>query len=419
MSIIDDFFGNILHVRLGEPATVAVRLSGTLEGFPAIVVPEIDESGRLRLDFYEVDFENGLKLSRAIQRPEPVTIQFQESISVQGVLTRVSTSWATRGSIAVSDPELVVSDCPIKSASFALIDFPKFFGSDASYTISTVDSDSPDYPGMRLLGRAYLLGGGWQFQISECPDKDENQLTHTGYIAREDQQEFSIDSLKSTVRALTYFLTFVTGVYRHPSVILARDSNSKYVWGRQNSFKQERYLRGNWFEPSQGQSIQKLFPGFFDYFREHENEVSAIIEYYAESSMIAHIGLHKIALNESQSALEGLSTLVLGRNKGSASARKFCGEALQKLSIRHDLAEFPYLLERWRKNQKTNSDDDSGLTLITRLRNQFMHPKFLDTEISDYYYAWNLCQRYVELGLFNLFSYEGEYYDRLGQFRVN
>ena len=417
MSLIDDFFTNILTVRLDEPATVNLRLSDSSEDLPAIVVPKIDESGRLTLNFYEVDFENGVKLSQNMSDPKPLTVQLQGSRSVEGVISRVSAGWASTGSIAVFN-EIIVSERPIKAALFALVDFPKFFGSGASYTLSMVDSDSPDHPGMQLMGRANLLGRGWEIQISECPDKDENQITHTGYIIREDQQEFSIKSLKSAVQALNYFLTFVTGVYRQPTVILARDSDYRYVWGRLNRFRQERYFHDNWFEPARAGSIQKLFPGFFDYFVEHENEVSKVIEYYAESSMVAHIGLHKIALNESQSALEGLSTLVLGRDKGRSSAREFCGKALQELDINHDLAEFPYLLETWRRNQKTDSDDDSGLTYITRLRNQFMHPKFLETEIPEYYYVWNLCQRYVELGLLKLFSYEGDYRDRLSQFKA-
>ena len=142
-------------------------------------------------------------------------------------------------------------------------------------------------------------------------------------------------------------------------------------------------------------------------------DVHGVIGSYAESCIIAHAGLPKNAMNDSQTALEGLSRWILGRKKPrSQPASEYIKEALDCAGITYDLHEHPSLMKMWLDKYKEEQDDDDGPTLITRLRNKSIHADIVQGRSSDYYSAWNLSQRYVELMLLWLFDYHQEYFDR-------
>ena len=82
------------------------------------------------------------------------------------------------------------------------------------------------------------------------------------------------------------------------------------------------------------------------------------------------------------------------------------------MGISYDLNEYPVLLRLWLDKYKEDQDDDDGPTLITRLRNESIDADVVQASSSDYYSAWNLSQRYVELMLLWLFDYHQEYFDR-------
>lgn len=413
---------NIIPARLEEPVHATLELRDERESISAIVVPRID--GGLMLDFYDaVQSRSGLsgndRLWRTADEMLPVTIRFRNRRAVEALVTNLvgraiggdGVESPAKGSLFFTQNQFTVVDSPIKYAQFCIEDFPVFLGDHAMYP-----HISGDY--VHMLGRSEIEADGWQIIITESADadKDVSAVTHTGEISRTDGKDFSVAELNHLCDGLTQFFTFITGVYRTASVTIARDADGRYVWGRIGRFNQSKYLGDNWFSLHEGASIATLFPGFWRFFNNQTEAVRNLVGLYAQSSMIAHmrLALYPSALKESQSALEGLSKLELGRGRDCKEpASKYITTALCKSGIEYDLCELPSVMGVWQK-YRTQKDDNAGPTFITRLRNKSTHPLPDQTiAIGDYREAWHLSQRYVELMLLKLFAYHGKFRDRL------
>ena len=420
MSLVDDFFKNIIPARLEEPVQATLELQDERESISAIVVPRV--AGGLILDFYDAvqsGFSSHGRLWRASDEMRPVVVRFRNNRAVEALVTRLGgTAFScdgrerpAKGRFVVSQNQFTVIDSQIKHAGFCVEDFPKFHGPDAEYWYRTHDYE-------RVLGYSEIDADGWQIIIKESPDSDKDELgiTHAGEITRIDGDDFSVDDLNHLCDGLTQFFSFITGIYRTSSITIGKDADGRYVWGRFGRFNQTKYMDDNWFSRERGASIATLFPGFWRHFRNDMKVLRNLIGLYAQSSMIAHmrLALYPSALKESQSALEGLSKLELGRGRDCKEpAAKYITTALCQSGIEYDLCEIPGVMSVWQK-YKNHQDDNAGPTFITRLRNKATHPLPDQTvAIGDYREAWRLSQRYVELMLLKLFDYQGEYRDRL------
>ncbi len=426
MSLVEDFFRNIIPATLDEPVNATLELQDGQESISAIVIPRID--GGLVLDFYDAVYDDakiGITVSghgrlwRGSDEMRPVVVRFRNNRAVEAMVTTLGGSAISgdgkrspaKGRLVVTQNRFTVMESPVKHARLCIEDFPMFLGDGAMYPHTTGDYVS-------MLGRSEIEADGWSIIIEECAETDNEDfgVTHTGEIARTDGNDFSVADLNRLCDGLTQFFTFITGVYRTLSVTIGYDDAGRYVWGRIGRFNQSKYLGDNWFSRHKGASIATLLPGFWRCINNDKSGIQNLIGSYAQSSMIAHmrLAMFPIALRESQSALEGLSKLVLGRKKQRREpAGDYIREALCTSGIGHDLSDFPSLMRVWRK-YKTSEDDDAGPTFITRLRNRATHPT-PDEEmgIRDYYEAWRLSQRYAELMMLRLFAYQGEYRDRL------
>ena len=420
MDLLEKFFGTIIPVSLDEPTHATIELKGNARNLSAIVIPRIDSEGRLVFAFYDaVQTWDGNANSRD-DMALPVTVRFRNGQGIQTLLTDLKEEFLLSekekrlcGQLIVVQPEVSLRDEDIVYADFCVEDFPLFFGTLAFEKTEISDSQAVYGGRSRILGRSTFESHGWRFTISECPDKGEMGITHSGSIARSDGGAFSVRQLNDVIDGLTYFLSFISGVYRTPGVVIGYSSLGSPAWGRIASFKQNKYHGDNWFNPQSREAIATLFPGFWRCLVENLQDVHGAIGSYAESSIIAHAGLPKNALNDSQTALEGLSRWILGRKKPRRQpAREYIKEALDCVGITYGLHEHPSLLRLWREKYKKDQDDDDGPTLITRLRNKSIHADVVQSRSSDYYSAWNLSQRYVELMLLWLFDYHQEYFDR-------
>ena len=421
MKLLDKFFGSIIPVSLDEPTQAVLELEGDAPDLSGIVVPRIDSEGRFVFAFYDAvqSFDGNASFLEDVALP--VTVRFRNGQSVQTVLIereeKIFPSESKRqlsGQLVVVQPEVSLTNKDIVYADFCLEDFPLFFG-DLAFEQTELSGSQGDFYGgrSRILGRSTLESHGWRLIISECPDKGEMGITHSGSIARSDGGPFSVRQLKDMLDGFTYFLSFIAGVYRIPGVVIGYSSLGNPAWGRIAPFKLSKYQGDNWFNPQSREAIAMLFPGFWRCFVEKPSDVHGVIGSYAESSIIAHAGLPKNALNDSQTALEGLSRWILGRDKAqSQPASQRIKAALDCAGITYDLHEHRSLLKMWLDKYKEEQDDDDGPTLITRLRNKAIHADVVQGESSDYYYVWNLSQRYVELMLLWLFEYRQEYFDR-------
>ena len=420
MHLIVDFFGKIIPENLNEPTHVAIEFKEGVKPLSAILVPTIDSDGSLAFDFFDAQATPEKGMRSRLDAGSTVTVRFGNGRRIAAVITQLQRQILTdsgqmrlQGRLMAVQREVHVTDGLITSAEFCVQDFPLFWGTMAFERTELSDSESTYYESSRILGRTKLEADGWGFTMSECPDKSELNITHSGSVYRTDGQPFSIDNLRHVIEGLTYFFTFVTGVYRTPTIVIAYGSERQAAWGRFARFKQSRFHGDNWFNPQGRETLARLFTGFWNCFENHPQELCIVVGNYAESSMIAHAGLLKNALSDSQTALEGVSRWMLGREKPrKESAKDFIREALDKTGIVHDLYEVPIILKVWQDRYKESQDDDDGPTFITRLRNRSTHAEFTQMNSSGYLHAWNLSQQYVELMLLRLFGYDQEYYDR-------
>ena len=110
------------------------------------------------------------------------------------------------GQLIVVQPEVSLTNKDIVYADFCLEDFPLFFGALAFEKTEISDSEGVYGRRSRILGRSTFESHGWRFTISECPDKGEMGITHSGSIARSDGGAFSVRQLKDVIDGFTYFL---------------------------------------------------------------------------------------------------------------------------------------------------------------------------------------------------------------------
>ena len=423
MDIIQEFFGKIIPAKLNEPTQATLEFQDGTEAISVIVIPRINSDGHFVLDFYDGIARPEGRLFPKLDVAQSVNARFRNDRGVETLITNRSIAnigdrtYQISGRLMVVQREVILKDCLITSARFSLEDFPIFLGEMANENtdISASNNNTPMMSSSRILGYSKLITkDGWEITISECSNKGDIGTTHIGNIYRTNDGKFSIEELKHLLDGLTYFFNFITGVYRTPGVVIAYGSPlMNAVWGSAGKFNQFKYLRGNWFNPQSREAMSKLFPLFWSCFNSDEEKVRSVVGYYAESSIIAHAGLPKNALTDSQSALEGLSRWVLKRDQDRGeSASQYIKKALDALGIRCDLHDYPNLLNLWQGKYKNDQDDDAGTTFITRLRNQSTHAKFQPMNTSDYLHAWNLSQHYVELMLLRLFSYNYDYYNR-------
>ena len=416
MDLKKAFFGGIIPVTLDEPAHGTITFHDKPEPLSAIVIPRIDTNGDLAFDFYDAVGDVSTFLPRG-----DATLRFHNGRSIEGFVASMNTNLGSEkmqcsGRLIATQREVEVMDSKIAVANCAIGDFPLFHGAFATHTTKTATADNTYQESARILGHAEFLVDGWQFKILENLDKGE--FTHWGSIGRVDNSVFSFEQLRHVIAALTYFFTFITGVYRTPGIVIGYDSQNRPVWGRIASFKQNKYHSDNWFNPQSRTAIAQLFPGFWRCFEDHPQETSGVVGNYAESSIICHAGLPKNALNNSQTALEGLARWVLGRQKSPREqAKEYIKEALNKAGVSHDLLGYSKVLRLWQEKYKEDQDDDDGLTFITRLRNKSTHSEFTEMNPSDYLYAWNLSQYYVELMLLWLFDYNQDHQSRIESYR--
>ena len=421
MSLVDDFFSRVIPAKLTEPTHVTLHLEDGSAPIKTTLVLRIDPEDDLVADFYCVEIGNTtgsaqIRLGKTAREMQAITVRFYgagKTRDVKAMVQSISNFGAAKGRLIFMDGEVQIRDSKMKHAQFSIVDFPIFYGQQATYYVETTYSNFPN-PGMsRTLGRSVIEVDGWIIIIAECADKDQFGVTHNGYIHRVDDSEFPLEEFKPLIDGLIYFFAFVTGVYRHPTTILGTGADGYAVWGRVIAFNQQKYVDDNWFSRFHGEALGALFPEFWSKFKVRNEAIRNIITSYAESSMIAHIGLYKNALTSSQSALETTARWKLGRDKKwEESAAAYIQEALCKLDISSDLSDYPALLKLWQSKYKKSSDkDDTGPIFITRLRNQ-IHPKLGEVDVSDYLEAWKLSQLYIELMLLRLCNYNGYYFNR-------
>lgn len=317
-----------------------------------------------------------------------------------------------KGTLLVNERCFGDDSAPLGWARGCIPDFPLFSGPGASTTIQTGYTHNPRGYASRLAGHIVLEADDWQITITQTNETGDLGHTHDVSISKRDRSEFTGTDLSGLITKFSYFLTFIAGVNRSLNVAVGyRDAFP--VWGQFDRFKQNPYNEDNWFGRWEGGSMATLFPLFWNRLSSAGEQLTRPIELYAESSEIAHTGLHQHALTVSQSALEHIAESQIGPKPYGGETATHINNALSQIDIDTNLAKYPDICGAWRTKFQ-GSQTDNGPTFVTRLRNS-VHPRPSNSLADgfDFYNAWRLSQYYVETALLKLCGYTGSYRNRM------
>ena len=426
------FFEDILNAELSVPARATLRYRN--ETLDIIVVPEINSKGLFVLKYFDappyepkpdsrgvIAFDNVIfgthpLLERAWKSDEYVALQLHTSSSMlmnrveqQELDARVIYAGAERrGVLALDENQVVVQKTPLRKSEFCMTNFPEFLTRYRPFSI------------------VLECGEGWRITLTQDKALTRDSTSHTGLIEKSEGRDYEIGELNDVLRALQYFFAFVAGVYCHPTAVIGYDSRSLPTLGQIGKFDLQRPNQLNWFsndsDIQEGSYLESIFPGFWDLWKEKEDEIVAVIECYVHSDAMRKAGVPNDAVAKSYAGLEVLASLMLEKTIEGNSA----GEINKVLScnfipnIRLDESKTPVMAKLCKDLVKAEENRERGPYLLNEIRNYVAHPldrrkeaeikekhlDLLDSNLSHYFYLHDLSQFYLEYMFLSFCGYE-------------
>ena len=183
---------------------------------------------------------------------------------------------------------------------------------------------------------------GWKITLNGS--RGPRDITgYMGVVERLDGTQFTSGRLLDLLRVWRYFLCFVTGTSRAPTVVLgyadARHANP--VWGKLDSFD-SKYPDDNWFCHVSGvhstSFFEMLFSKFYAKWQCHSENIRLLVQRYWHSSAVKEIGSFDTALIISFSGLEALAIAILSAAGSSvpSKASKKINEAIKEVKRQYN-----------------------------------------------------------------------------------
>ena len=448
-SLETKFFKEILNADLDVPVPATLRYEN--DSLEMIVVPEITPSGHFELKYYNApaaEPECNLNESGALVKewhleeafgrhpllqlawsddhmvslhlhtsPMPLQPKINPSLSAKVLHAGME----HRGSLALDKNQVMVQESRLAKTRFNIVGFPDFLTPEKQRdSISGID----DSKRQALKSVAEELSGGATLTLAtaprhivlECDDgwkitvvKDETptrgSVSHIGLIEKSDGAAYGADEVGDILRGLNYFFAFAACTYCHPTVVIGYDSHRRPVWGEIGRFAMDWLPPANWFnniEFRMGAVLEQLFPKFWLRWREHKDEIVAIIECYVHSYAMRKAGIANDAVAKSYTGLNLLSSLQQGRAvSGSKNIRKTLSE--------YKIPNLSTAVVR-RISNRLGGRKRQGPDLLDRVRGYIAHPldtgtpvkvkqeplEYLDSEPMEYVYLHDLSQFYLE-----------------------
>lgn len=396
---------SITHInghRLEEPCSgrVVLRL------FPTIM--PLIESDSLPIEI----------LSHRLEMPFVITLRASRDIQVV-LLTPfpVSTNRIFKGTLGLYKSPCIVmkSDAEVKSVSFCVLNFPKFYGQKDKW----VDRGNVSL----RLGTTELNFGDWRIAITEDPSLSENRkllaqtrgyaVTHTGLLELCGSETFSVQKAECVLRALRAFLSFARGSGCGLTLVKAIDPDGGKTimeWGTQHV---ETWKSGEdtWLpETDGGDVLSQLFPEFWKLCVDPvwDKTLFAVIDWYLNSNNSPfHVGIILV-----QAALESLCHKIAGPKKGGGPVGGYLSKSIQNIGLCTAIPSSCSNLDVFSRNCCPVRGDGPGA--IVELRNDLVHANRKhksNTEVQIE--ALRLGQWYIEMILLRKFNYHGRYINRL------
>lgn len=289
-------------------------------------------------------------------------------------------------------------------------------------------------------GRAIVEAGDWRVILDKSPGwhplleelkaLSGYAITHVGKLERIDGKAFSVDDADEMSEALYRYLSFCSGFWVAPILLVGFDASGNKVFEQWRSAKIERWRNvSSWFNDVSTHGLTAGFPGFLERWRDETwNEPLLLaLHWYGEANMSA--GGVEGAVILAQAAFEVLAWTLLVEDKQVLSEDGFqklpamdklrllisdCGIPLGIPSSLSRLTEIA-AAENWK----------DGPQALTEIRNALVHSnpkkrrKVLGASTEVRHDASDLSLWYLELVLLKIFGYQGEYANRLvrGVFR--
>ena len=449
-SLETKFFREILNAELDVPVKATLSYEGN--SLEMIVVPEITPSGYLELQYYnapsaepesspigrdtlvkswqlEEDLGRNPLIQEVWRKEHAVSLQlhtsslpFQPRENPLLAVKVLHAGLEHRGILGLDKNQVNVRNSKIAKIKFSLVGFPDFVSPERQRdSVSGIDISHLQ----TLRSLAERLGGGatltlntashsvilecddgWKITIDKDKTLTRGSVSHIGLIEKNDGTEYDADEVGDLLHALNYFLAFAAGSYCHPTVLVGYDSRSRPVWGKTNRFETDWPSPNNWFNNINfrtGSFLEQLFPQFWLKWRDHKDEIIAIIECYVHSYAMRKAGIPDDAVAKSYTGLTLLSSLQQGRNVSGSSKN------IKKTLSEYSIPNLDTCIGN-RISSRLGGRKRQGPDLLDRVRGYIAHPlqvgtpvrvkqdelKHIGSDPMGYVYLHDLSQFYLE-----------------------
>lgn len=444
------FFDDVLQAKLDTPTKANLKVGE--DEFSVVVIPQFSQSGYFEFRYfgtpaYSPQAEDGIisvanghifgvnpVMEKAWHNQENVELELAErprnvfpfhpitGPTVQAKVLVVNP--AHEGRLGIHYNQIKKKDSTLKQVVFSLVDLLDFRitenlleqiekHEEIRENLEAIQSTFPNATEVNIVRSpqiSFQAGQEWVITLTKDAKQTRNHTSHSGLVKKTDGTEFKVDEVNELLEGLTYFFTFVSCAYRHPTAIIGENSQGQAVWGQVG--KLDLMPRStNWFnndsDVAAGIYLEELFPKFWEQWQNRPSELSSIIESYVNSKAMRQAGLPKEAIAASYTGLDMLASQVLADPHPSDSVENI-RKALKHFNIPNlylDKEETPIttqLATRLNINK-------TGPHMIYSMRNYVVHPldsdsaaikqsylEYLDNNYSSYLYLHDLCQFYVE-----------------------
>ena len=420
--IEEKFFSDVLKAESEIPLRAKLKVYD--KEFAVMVIPQITQDGYFEIRYfgtppYEPEDENGRMtwegdeifgvhpmLKEAWSKDDPVELElenrphpfaFLQDITGPNISARVLVVEKNhKGRLTVLENEVLLKESSLSRAEFSLVDFPRIIHSGANWLRNLVEKgqeefdafqnelqsavarvDDDDFSIHTQYRETTILNteDGWTITLKEDENQTRGCTSYSGIIQKEDKGEFEVHDLHHLLDGLVKFFSFASCAFRHPTAVIGYDSNNNVVWGQIGKFDLMR-RSPNWFDssgtPAAKVYLEHFFPKFWSTWKDRQNEIETVIDYYVNSKAMQAKGFPQSAVATIFAGLELLAHQTIENPKKNNPVDDI-KRALQENNVprqRLDESKTPVSSQTARKLDA----GQSGVDLLTIIRNYVVHP---------------------------------------------
>jgi hypothetical protein len=296
---------------------------------------------------------------------------------------------------------------------------------------------------IKNFDRLLLVENDWTLKIDaiEVPGRSDSNpieqvkdvggfiITHSGVLKHTNKSEFALADGINCLQAIYFLTSFMRGAWCGPTIARGINDGNKIIWQEGVDPRLTPWAFTHvCLDPSSIDGIEKLFQNFMKKWREEEDAIRSLFQWYVEANLNA-------------GGTEGSIILVHAALELLANLKKYEGPAYLKIrSLINDLEISPDLtanqtnLKRTYEESKyspklTNGalDKWDGPRIFSGLRNAIVHdkeendkrPPLCDVPNVARQEALELGLWYLELCILNRLDYTGRYLNRIDLKREN